>query len=629
MARKQAPGFVGSARVKTFLVGFRWLSLLLGILLMMVNSGRPMAPPPGILSGLQFVVIGALVLYECCGSFFFVRLVDQPANLYALLVLDIGVGGLLSWFYGSDFFMLAFALPVLQATYILGGFSGLLVTIVIGCYYFLLVGRQLLMLFGLDQAKVTLDQTVRALALTRFEELGASAVVLLCLAWVMSTIRGDEQDVMELRKKHNEEKNLLFEELHTTKKEIIELFNELEKGRHDQGSSQHQLDEANANLEKTYKKAHELQTQLQAAQQRIQQREQQLATAHRRELDEVKKEIEEYQQALARTNAVMEASLAMNSSLHRDQAIMNIIENLMKLVPSQTCLLYSVETSDNTQELFPDGGASPYLEFLRNYTIKVGDGAVGWVARTREPLRIDKEQAVVEGHELSTLVSYEKSAVVVPLESDGQLNGVIYLGRGPANAFTPEEFDVAVAYARMASPAFNNALVYQRTLAVGIFDEVTGLYNALYFDERLTEEVKRARRYEFNLALLLIDIDGFTRFNDSFGQAEGNALLKDVSEVLREHTRETDVLSRLENDEFGVLLVESEKSNAILIGERIRMALEVRSLGRPVGRQRIRITISAGLSAFPEDSRSREELVEHAAGALLQARKRGGNQIQH
>lgn len=627
MTRRQ-PGSSGSHHVTLLLIGFRWLALILGLLLAYFDSGSRLAlsmvaPVPGWL-----IAIGC-VAYHFTASVVMLRLIDQPMTLYLLVTLDFATGALLTWFYGLNFFVLASCLPVVEAAYLSGAAIACFVALLLGLVDGSIIFNQVLSLVQNEpRLTATAPIKIREVITTRLMDLGGFIWIELLLIWVMAAIRGEEEISSSLRRKHREEKKLIYEELDKTSKEVRQAFNELSERDDTINRLKGELSEANDNLEKSLKKLHEAQSTLHAAQQKTQQREQQLATAHKRDMDEFKKEVDDAQRAVDRCTSLLEGFLIVNSSMHRDQAVMNIIEVLLKLVPSQTCLVYTVEVHEDQFELIPDGGASPYLEFLRNYTIKPGEGAVGWVAKRQEPIRIDKEQIVVEGEEVSTLVTYEKSAIIVPLEHYGRLLGAIYLGRPKPASYTQEDFDMAVQFARAASTTFNNVLTYQSTLAAGIFDNVTNVYNALYFDERLTEEVKRARRYQFPLSLILLDIDNFAHYNEIYGQVAGNGLLKNVAGILREHTRETDVVARLENDEFAVLLVESVKSNAIIIGERIRMALEVRSLGR-ANTPSVHITVSGGVASFPEESDSRESLIEKAASGLMQARRKGGNQIQY
>lgn len=631
MARKVAGSFTGSSRLKTFLLGFRWLSLLLGLVLMFANRGSQLIPTRGSMADMAWVVAVVAVVYHALASAFMMRLGDQTLMLGLLVLLDTLTGLFLTWLYGLDFFVLATGLPVVETAYLGGWSSAAFVLFMTMLLDGGVLAQQMLALhayFNKDG-----DKSAAPLAsawdvnLVRLLAMSGYLLIDILLIWAMAAVRSEEEHILVVHRKHGEEKNLLQEELYTTKKEVTEAFNEVQVRESALVRVKAEASETGDSLEKALKKLHESQSTVQALQQKMQQREQQLTTAHRREAEELKREVEEVQRSLDRSHLLLDGFLSVNGSLHRDQAVMNIIEILMKLVPSQTCLLYSLEIQDGQQELYPDGGASPYLDFLRNYTIKPGEGAVGWVAERREPLRIDQEQVVVDGEELTTLVTYEKSALVVPIDFDGRTLGVIYLGRPQPASFSQEDYDTAVQFGRLASTTFNNAVTYQRTLSVGIFDDITSVYNALYFDERLTEEVKRAHRYQFSLSLILLDVDNFTRFNESYGAGEGNVLLKDVAAILREHTRETDVLARLENDEFAVLLVESERSNAIIIGERIRMALEVRYMGRAGGKSRVHVTVSGGVASYPEDADSREGLVERAAASLQAARRKGGNQI--
>ncbi|CAN0452251.1 unnamed protein product, partial [Phaeothamnion confervicola] len=203
--------------------------------------------------------------------------------------------------------------------------------------------------------------------------------------------------------------------------------------------------------------------------------------------------------------------------------------------------------------------------------------------------------------------------------------GAIYLGRIESQEFSPEEGEFLVRIAEFASVALANSLEYQRRINRGLNDSVTKLYNGLYLEERMKEEVMRGRRYTYPVSLILVDIDGFGKAVPAMGQALSEKVLNEVADIIRQAVRETDVPARIEGDDFGILLVHTERDKARPICERIRAAVETRVFSS--AQQKFKFTISVGLAGVPHDGTSVEILKKRAQDGLAQARSKGGNQV--
>jgi diguanylate cyclase (GGDEF)-like protein len=164
-----------------------------------------------------------------------------------------------------------------------------------------------------------------------------------------------------------------------------------------------------------------------------------------------------------------------------------------------------------------------------------------------------------------------------------------------------------------------------RELAVLAYrDGLTGLYNHRTFQERLREELARARRYQKPLSLIFGDIDWFKQLNDAFGHPLGDEILRRVGEILRVgEGRESDVVARYGGEEFVLLLPETPKSGAKIKAERLLAA--IRNAGFPGGRQ---VTMSFGVASFPEDAKNGAELLGFADHAVYVAKAHGRNQVQ-
>jgi diguanylate cyclase (GGDEF)-like protein/putative nucleotidyltransferase with HDIG domain len=154
-------------------------------------------------------------------------------------------------------------------------------------------------------------------------------------------------------------------------------------------------------------------------------------------------------------------------------------------------------------------------------------------------------------------------------------------------------------------------------------DGVTEIYNHRYFQERLNSEIERASRYDHTLSVILLDLDNFKSFNDSWGHQEGDRLLKWFASVCSQCVRTMDVLARYGGEEFIVILPETGYAEALTVAERIREAAEKQNLidfDRSKG-----VTVSAGVATYPLHANSRHALILCADAALYSAKHAGKN----
>ena len=163
-----------------------------------------------------------------------------------------------------------------------------------------------------------------------------------------------------------------------------------------------------------------------------------------------------------------------------------------------------------------------------------------------------------------------------------------------------------------------NAKLHEDSLT----DKLTGVGNRAAFDQRLAEEVYRSTRYGSAVSLLLIDVDRFKDFNDSFGHQAGDTALQAVAKALR-CTRPSDFLARYGGEEFAVLLATTGREGAVILAERMRKAVATSSF--PHGP----IAVSVGASTLPPDSSDSALLISAADKALYSAKQGGRNRVVH
>ena len=161
-------------------------------------------------------------------------------------------------------------------------------------------------------------------------------------------------------------------------------------------------------------------------------------------------------------------------------------------------------------------------------------------------------------------------------------------------------------------------------------DELTGLHNRKFLIERLDSELSRAKRYNSPVSCILFDIDFFKVVNDMYGYEWGDVLLKKLSEMLQALARKEDVLTRYGDEEFILLLPDTEEANAYIFAERFRKDIEKMEFIPANEEEAHPVTISGGISAYPyldnmeEDANS---IIRYAEHALYSAKQKGKNQI--
>ncbi|HXN07098.1 MAG TPA: diguanylate cyclase [Nitrospiria bacterium] len=192
---------------------------------------------------------------------------------------------------------------------------------------------------------------------------------------------------------------------------------------------------------------------------------------------------------------------------------------------------------------------------------------------------------------------------------------------------TDRETNLLKQFITQSAFVIENALLQQQAHDLARHDELTGVYNRRYFQERIDHEIRRASREGSRFSLIILDIDYFKTYNDELGHIQGDHLLKQVVERIKERVRATDVISRFGGDEFVILFINTEKPIAIEIGDEIRKNVETYSNFVVEQSSVKKVTISLGVAQFPEDGANSVELIRKADQGLYAAKSRGRNQL--
>jgi diguanylate cyclase (GGDEF)-like protein len=169
--------------------------------------------------------------------------------------------------------------------------------------------------------------------------------------------------------------------------------------------------------------------------------------------------------------------------------------------------------------------------------------------------------------------------------------------------------------------------LHRRVQEQAVTDPLTGMWNRRHMAETLEREVSRARRFGHPISMIILDVDDFKQINDREGHLQGDIVLEKVAEVVGEGTRSIDVAARYGGDELAIVLVETDREGALIVGE--RLADSMRSTDVPLrDGETMAVTISLGVATIPDSAGDLESLVDAADRALLRAKRAGKNQIR-
>ncbi len=220
-------------------------------------------------------------------------------------------------------------------------------------------------------------------------------------------------------------------------------------------------------------------------------------------------------------------------------------------------------------------------------------------------------------------------AFLIPVNSHTAKFGMIVLLNNPSYPLP----DIA-AYKKnilflieQSLSAFDNVDTFSKAKDLLFIDDVSGLYNHRYLDIALEREMKRVERYASHLAVLFIDVDSFKLVNDAYGHLVGSRVLAEFGALIKKSVRDVDIVIRYGGDEYTAILVETSCSTAELVAERIRRQVEAHHFSVTEGRT-IRLTCSIGYACCPDDTASKELLLEMADRAMYVGKTSGKNCIK-
>jgi diguanylate cyclase (GGDEF)-like protein len=260
-----------------------------------------------------------------------------------------------------------------------------------------------------------------------------------------------------------------------------------------------------------------------------------------------------------------------------------------------------------------------------------GEDRLREVARTGDPTAYERalhaaEAATLDAGQIAEIELGGASALAAPLggSEEGGAVGIVSVAR--ADRFTPGERELFSYLTNQASVSVENVDLHETVQRQAVTDELTGLFNHRRFQEVMTQEVERAKRYGQEMGLIMLDIDNFKRVNDTYGHLQGDMVLREVARVLRQSSREIDEPARYGGEEMAVALPQTDLEGAYRFAERVRRRIEALDLDLLDGDGVLKVTASFGVASLgTSGSDGKDGLVAAADAALYRAKRSGKN----
>ncbi|MDO8752410.1 MAG: sensor domain-containing diguanylate cyclase [Anaerolineales bacterium] len=285
-----------------------------------------------------------------------------------------------------------------------------------------------------------------------------------------------------------------------------------------------------------------------------------------------------------------------------------------------------VEGDDLRLDLFYDDG-----EYYENIKLNRKGSLSNWVIKNqkelflpdlRQDLKLDDVELILIGKQKTTL-----SWMGVPMRGS-HVDGVMAISSYQPNAFDRSDMELLSAIAQRAALALDNTYHHALVEQESKLDSLTRVYNHGYFIQKINEQTETCRGLNQPLSLIMLDIDYFKQYNDTFGHLIGDEILTSLCDIIRKHIKQTDAVGRWGGEEFTISLPNSNLAQAIQVAERIRASMALLKV-RNDSQIAISIpTMSMGIAIYPKDADQVMKLIDIADKRLYVAKERGRDQIE-
>ncbi|MDD2997673.1 MAG: diguanylate cyclase [Erysipelotrichia bacterium] len=353
-----------------------------------------------------------------------------------------------------------------------------------------------------------------------------------------------------------------------------------------------------------------------------------MAIARENMLKRIREDQEILLENATRNRIFLEISKDLASTLDPYTILQKAFDQFRKVISFTSISIMLFDDLDNTYRLIVQPGEPISVKFQKKLAETVFDVFSDYPADP--PLKAENFHKPVFFNpqtQTSKPVNDFKHSLHLPIIITEKVRGLIHLARKDNRPFSKHELDITSQFTGIFITSIKNALIHKRTEKLAFTDPLTELFNHRYFQETLAHEFIRAKRYSKPLSLMVIDIDFFKKFNDSYGHLVGDKVLRHVAAIFKNSVREQiDTVARYGGEEFAVVLPETAIDGAWRFAERIRASVEASRIQE--GDMQLSVTLSIGVaSTLVTHCEKTSDLIEAADIALYRAKDNGRNQV--
>lgn len=317
--------------------------------------------------------------------------------------------------------------------------------------------------------------------------------------------------------------------------------------------------------------------------------------------------------------SLYEISQTLGSTLKLSEVLPIVAAKLENVADFTTLAIYLLDGS-RLRAAYVTGKNA---DALKGYEVAIGEGGAGWVGEHRRML-IGGSPLADLAERLGPRATTYRSAAIFPLLRGDTLVGALAFYCEEGCGYSADEVRVLETISTHAAAAVHNALTFERTQESALTDNLTSLPNSRYMYSFFDQEKSRAQRHGYPLVLMMMDLDGFKKVNDTYGHHVGDEILRQIASVARGQLRSGDTLVRYAGDEFVAVLHRATPEIVVEMKARVQSAVEQFAYEVRPGRV-ARIGISIGFATYGQDGELIDELMEVADQRMYEdkiARKR-------
>jgi diguanylate cyclase (GGDEF)-like protein len=332
------------------------------------------------------------------------------------------------------------------------------------------------------------------------------------------------------------------------------------------------------------------------------------------------------QQHIHRLETINRVSRQIMLSLNTEQTMSLLTAAIQDALEADTYFIGIVKDNEIHLDLFYDDG-----EYFNGTRVPLDGTLSGWVIQNqkelflmdlRRDIKLDGVENFVIGKQKTSL-----SWMGVPLKSVN-VTGIIALGSYRPNAFDRADMELLSNLAQHVTLALNNTFQHAQVEEQARLDSLTGVYNHGYFLKRLAEQAEVSLSTHTPLSLIMMDIDYFKQYNDTFGHLVGDQILNTLCTAIRHHIKQADAVGRWGGEEFIISLPGASGTQALQVAQRIGQTMSRLRVEDMEGRAIPVPTVSQGIAVFPNEANEIFRLIDLADQRLYVAKERGRNQIE-